>query len=141
MVYVILQVYTYNGEEGRVYTGLDPMLMKVKQAPIGSNPSRGRKSQCIRQGLAVLIVENKNFRKLSSQIDLTFEEFYFLAGEPSGVPHRNSPSELKENGFLPTLPPTFFRWGIHCMVLEKTCWFYAIQSVVIRKNLAVSIET
>lgn len=96
LVYVILYIYAYNGEERKAQPGLVSML-KVKQVPILVGTGTAREAAI---GTSALIVRNQNFRELGSQIlsDLHHlkKSISRLENQPSCLPCRGSPTELKE---------------------------------------------
>jgi hypothetical protein len=68
LLYVISQVYVYNGEEARTHIGLDPFNVNKGQIGLsfGPHPSRGTNSRYN----SALIIGKQNFGELSSQTDL-----------------------------------------------------------------------
>ncbi|XP_054575286.1 endogenous retrovirus group S71 member 1 Env polyprotein-like [Eptesicus fuscus] len=132
LAHILPQVYYYSGEGGREHLGLAPG--RIRRAPVIIPLLVGlgiTGSAAI--GTTALVTGDKNFKELSSQVDLDLSTLEENVNRLEDSLSSLAEVVLQNRRGLDLL---FMKQGGLCMALGETCCFYTNHSGVIRESLS-----
>ncbi|XP_014404410.1 PREDICTED: endogenous retrovirus group S71 member 1 Env polyprotein-like [Myotis brandtii] len=133
LVYILPQVFIYNGNEGRahIYSGLSPNRYKRAPVLVPLLLSLGVVGSTA-VGASALIKGDINLKELSGQVDIDIRHLQ------SSISHLETQLDSLAEVVLQNrrgLDLLFMNQGGLCMALGETCCFYANNSGIIRESL------